>query len=397
MNATRTFKQRLIELGILAAILVVLVAVVVVSGIMPVSASGGHWAITDATLQFASKRSIQTNSLGIQVPPLDEPEMIRLGAATYESNCAWCHGSPLQLHPVVPAAMTPSPPSLIDPGDKWESRELFYIAKHGIMFTGMPAWPTQTRDDEIWPMVAFLQALGSMDAEQYAALLYSKAAPETIARGDQPSRGDQSTPSWMTSCVDCHGRDGRSVAGPRVPELQQLSREYIAMTLQAMREGKRPSGIMQPIVSRLSAQQVTEIAEYFGARQTERTSELVGDDTPSDQQTREAEVDENGNSVATADETFAAGLELIQHGSARRKIAACIECHGRHRSIASYPSLIGQSATYMRTQLELYADGSRQGGEASLMHDIADKLDEKERIQVSVAFSRFNETLNKEQ
>ncbi len=387
MNVTRTLKQRLIDLAVLILVVGVLVAVVVVSGIFPIKASSGHWAITDATLQFASKRSIQTHSLGIRVPPLDEPEMIRLGAATYASNCAWCHGSPLELHPIVPSAMTPHPPSLMDSSAKWKDRELFYIAKHGIMFTGMPAWPTQVRDDEIWPVVSFLQAMGTMDAHQYSQLLHSTT---TSTFGEV---GDSSQRSWLKSCLDCHGRDGQSVAGPRVPQLQQLSSEYITATLHAIGEGERPSGIMQPIVSRLNADQISDIAKFFGADQTEQPKDPAGESIQVGQAAKvEDETIATGNALAAgANNTAEAGMKLIQHGSADRKIPACIECHGRSHNVASYPSLIGQSSVYIQTQLDLYSNGTRKGGEAELMHAIADQLDEAERIQVADAFSRYRE------
>ena len=114
-------------------------------------------------------------------------------------------------------------------------------------------------------MVVFLQKLGELDAEKYAALLYSTTPPESS------SRKDPATPVWMSSCLDCHCREGQSVAGPRVPELQNLSREYIAMTLRALKEGERPSGIMQPIAARLRTEQVDEIAEYFGANSQRAT------------------------------------------------------------------------------------------------------------------------------
>mgnify|MGYP003298824914 CR=1 FL=1 len=32
---------------------------------------------------------------------------------------------------------------------KPKDAELFSIVKHGLKFTGMPAWPTQSRDDEV--------------------------------------------------------------------------------------------------------------------------------------------------------------------------------------------------------------------------------------------------------
>ena len=373
MNAHRTWKQRFIELAILVGVLVVAVLVVVASGIFPVRASDGHWAITEAFLQFASKRSIQTNSLNVETKPLDEPGMMRLGAATYASNCAWCHGSPSEPYPTVASAMLPRPPHLVNAAIDWDNHELFYIAKHGIMLTGMPAWPTQARDDDIWPLVAFLHEMGNMDSQQYQLLL-GRTAHEPNQSIDVHSEAN-----WMKACVDCHGRDGRSVAGPRVPDLQNLSHEYIALTIQAMRSGERPTGIMQPIATRLSDTQVEEVARYFSGLAKGQNDK-----------------ERNASSISGESDLVAEGMKLVNEGDAARKIPACIECHGLERSSASYPSLLGQSTVYIESQLKLYADGSRLGGEAKLMHDIADKLSEKQKKEVAAAFQflRYGQLAN---
>jgi hypothetical protein len=55
--------------------------------------------------------------------------------------------------------MTPHLPYLPPVIPARQPDELFYIVKHGIKFTGMPAWPAQQRDDERWAMVAFLRRL----------------------------------------------------------------------------------------------------------------------------------------------------------------------------------------------------------------------------------------------
>jgi hypothetical protein len=49
---------------------------VVVSGIMPITASSGHWPITAWFLHFSMQRSVGTHSLGIDVPTLDDPKLI---------------------------------------------------------------------------------------------------------------------------------------------------------------------------------------------------------------------------------------------------------------------------------------------------------------------------------
>ncbi len=50
------------------------------SGIVPIKASSGHWAITDWFLHFAMRRSIATQSLGIESPALDGPGLVLKGA-----------------------------------------------------------------------------------------------------------------------------------------------------------------------------------------------------------------------------------------------------------------------------------------------------------------------------
>jgi Cytochrome C oxidase, cbb3-type, subunit III len=73
--------------------------------------------------------------------------------------------------------MTPPPPYLPPRIPKWEPNELFYIVKHGIKFTGMPAWPALDRDDEVWAMVAFLRQFPKLDADEYRRLAQGEAAP----------------------------------------------------------------------------------------------------------------------------------------------------------------------------------------------------------------------------
>ena len=51
----------------------------------------------------------------------------------------------------------------------WSDEELFWIVKNGFKYTGMPAWPAQGRDDEVWAQVAFC-ALSRHTAATYAIL-----------------------------------------------------------------------------------------------------------------------------------------------------------------------------------------------------------------------------------
>ncbi|HEY5811862.1 MAG TPA: cytochrome c, partial [Terrimicrobiaceae bacterium] len=164
----------LLGFGLLAGIGGLLV---VVSGLVPIAASSGHWPITEWFLKFAMNRSVSTHSLGIHTPPLNDPDLVVKGGAYYEIGCRPCHGSPGLAQPRIASRMVPPPPDLVRRAGELEARELFYIVKHGVKFTGMPAWPSLQRDDEVWAVVAFLKTLAHLDKEAY----------QQLVRGHSPS------------------------------------------------------------------------------------------------------------------------------------------------------------------------------------------------------------------
>src|SRR5687767_11151058 len=171
-------------------------ALVVVSGVIPIKASSGHWAITERLLDFAKVRSVSTYSLTVEAPPLDDEALILRGATHYENGCASCHGGPGGGVPPVMAAMTPPPPALPEGLSRYTPEQLFTIVKHGIKFTGMPAWPVQERDDEVWAVVAFLRRMPDLDAAGYRRLAHGDA--DAVAGADPPR-------AVADVCSRCHG------------------------------------------------------------------------------------------------------------------------------------------------------------------------------------------------
>lgn len=347
-------KRRLIDLMILIGIFLVVSVLVIVSGIVPVKASGGHLPGLAWLLEFASGRSIATHSVGIVVPRLDTPELIQLGAVAYQSNCQWCHGSPREPKPIVPSRMFPAPPYLPDVLEQWKPEELFTIVNHGINFAGMPAWPTQDREEEVWAVVAFLTEFQRMNGNEYHRLL---------SRDKDSDDDTQSELIVGKNCVSCHGYPGEESIAPLVPKLDRLSAEYLRNAIHAYATGVRPSGFMEPIAARLSDADIEQIVEEYAA------------DTPR----HEIEVPmTNGRGVELA-------KQLIFHGDSHAKIPACIKCHdsdseSRHQD---YPDLSGQPAEYLERQLELFAKEVRNGPQASIMYKIATKLSDEQRQAVA--------------
>jgi cytochrome c553 len=334
----------------LASVVAVGAAIVVVSGIVPIKASSGHWRITAGLLEFAKSRSVATHSLGITSPDLDDDGLIRRGAGHYETGCYPCHGKPGTNVPPVMAAMTPSPPTLSRIG-RFTPSELFVIVKHGIKFTGMPAWPAQQRDDEVWAVVAFLRRLSALDAGTYRQLAQGDGAPPDAA--PRPVRD---------LCWRCHGADGTGRGPSAFPSLAGQHSAYLYASLRAFATRTRFSGIMGGVAATLSDDQMREVAAYYES--------LAGNETR-----------RTGDVPAAARGAIIAG-----RGIADRDIPACVECHGPHAlpKNPAYPRLAGQHARYLRSQLQLLKERRRGGtSNVDLMHVFIDRLTASEISDLS--------------
>ncbi|EMB13765.1 c-type cytochrome [Rhodopirellula europaea] len=333
--------------------------VVLVSGVVPVKASSGHWQITRWFLNFASDRSVSFHSRGTQ-PPEDSGLMdARLGAEIYKTNCRFCHGLPGQEQPPVAKGMTPTPPRLDRSLLEKEPRELHYIIQHGIKFAGMPAWPVPTRSDEIWPVVAYLRQALEENREAFDA---ERSENDLAALAKLPV---------LQACVDCHGVDGVSRAGKQVPHLTGQAEGYLRLSLLAFRSSERNSGVMMPVCHALTDQEIDALSKHY--------HETVSTNLPA---SLEAEVADHA--------TIERGRELAMNGDRGRKIPSCQKCHGpdAENRRDEYPNLAGQSKWYLQRQLELFQKRVRGGAQtARLMHPIADKLSEQERSDLATFYA----------
>ena len=121
------------------------------SGIYNVGASRGHFALVELALSFVMRNSVETHALTVPSPPrLNDPDLEILGAGQFHRGCAPCHGAPGQRPNAIAQSVLPPPPDLTRRRNSWKDSELFWIVKHGIKYTGMPAWSSQDRDDEVW-------------------------------------------------------------------------------------------------------------------------------------------------------------------------------------------------------------------------------------------------------
>lgn len=168
-------KNILLTIFALLSLAFVGLAIFAHSGAYPVGADVPHFKATTDLLTYIRENSIESASAQIKVPDLSDPEMLIRGGSGYAAMCASCHLRPAQNESDLSRGLYPAPPNLANrakerlsnrPAD-YELARQFWIIKHGIKASGMPAWGITHDDQRIWDMVAFLQKLPQLTPEQY--------------------------------------------------------------------------------------------------------------------------------------------------------------------------------------------------------------------------------------
>ncbi len=315
---------------------------VVATGAIPIQASSGHWKVTSWVLDLIKRRSVHTYSRSIEVPALDHPALVARGAGHYERSCRACHGSPAAARPPLVMKMTPHPPFLPERIDRWDDAELFQIVKHGIKFTGMPAWTAPKRNDEIWAVVAFLRQLPLLSADRYWRL----------AVGEPRHPG--ASPPIIEMCAACHGADGRGRDGGAFPTIAGQNAPYLRRALDAYASGQRHSGMMGSIAAAMDPGTRDALISYYSRLAPAVARGAAGDAA-------------RGEAIAT-------------RGIPERRIPACLECHQPDADQnREYPVLDGQHAEFLLQQLQLFNEDARGGSQnASIMRPIAMRLTPEE-------------------
>ncbi|MES1945349.1 cytochrome c family protein [Salinisphaera sp. PC39] len=167
----KTFKAVVTTLVVLV-ILVPLAAVGFAwSGVYNVAATDEHWPITRWLLNTTVSRSVALRAEDIEVPDnLGERDRLLSGVNNYKEMCAGCHTPPGGEKSPVAKGLYPQPPELDHAAEEMNPAQLFWVVKHGIKATGMPAWGPTHDDDALWNIVALVEQFPGMSGQQYETL-----------------------------------------------------------------------------------------------------------------------------------------------------------------------------------------------------------------------------------
>ena len=176
--------------------------------------------------------------------------------------------------------------------------------------------------------------------------------PETIGRKDAVSIGRGAT--LAQRCAICHGPQGVSDANS--PNLAGQFAEVTYKELHDFKTGARVNVVMSPFAANMSEQDMKDVAAYYAYLPRVPSSK--------------------------ADEKVPPP-PIVVTGAPMRNIPPCGSCHGEIDYKAGSPWLGGQSAVYIKAQLQAFASGARRNDISQQMRNIARHMTAEEIDQVA--------------
>ncbi len=186
-------RKSLLTLSVLSGVAVAAVGGFIWSGLYNVGADDPHTRPVYALMQMMRERSIEARASKLQVPDLTDPARIVQGAGNYNAMCMGCHLAPGMPGTELSKGLYPAPPDLTK--TTVDAAEAFWVIKHGIKASGMPAWGKSMQDEYIWNMAAFLQELPKLSPEQYQANVASSGGHEHGGGETKPHGHAEATPA----------------------------------------------------------------------------------------------------------------------------------------------------------------------------------------------------------
>lgn len=196
-----------------------------------------------------------------------------------------------------------------------------------------------------------------------AALLFALGSNSGLAQGaGDAERGAQLA---AQKCTSCH-HAGREPTAPEQPRIAGQVASYLAVQLDILRSGIRPSRAMNEIASGLSDRDIEDLAAYWGG---------VGPAGPA----------WDGQDAFLVER----GRELFMAGNVGTGVIACVVCHGKQGqgvTELAIPRISGQAPAYLTALLQEFSAVPDFGQVSpNAMHIVASALGEAD-IRALVAY-----------
>jgi cytochrome c553 len=146
-------------------------------------------------------------------------------------------------------------------------------------------------------------------------------------------------------CAICHGSNRQGQVD--TPNLEGQPAAAVYKQLRDFKVAARTNAIMSPFAIRLSEQDMLDLAAYYSYLPRQSGSHL--------------------NPAITVP-------QIVARGAPMRNVPACSSCHGTTDAKLGTPWLDGQSAAYIKAQLQAFATGARRNDISEQMRNIARQM-----------------------
>lgn len=106
------------------------------------------------------------------------------GAEVYRTNCAFCHGLPLQAPSAASQGMFPHAPQLFTAKETVTDDPVgvsYWKVKNGIRLTGMPGFQKALNDQQMWQVSALMASADKLPPDVLRSLLPAVAPVNVIS------------------------------------------------------------------------------------------------------------------------------------------------------------------------------------------------------------------------
>jgi cytochrome c553 len=167
--------------------------------------------------------------------------------------------------------------------------------------------------------------------------------PQLFGAPDARSVGRGATLAMQ--CAICHGSNRQGQVD--TPNLEGQPAAAVYKELRDFNRAARTNAIMSPFAVKLSEQDMLDLAAYYSYLPRQPGS--------------------HPDPVVTTP-------QVVAHGAPMRNVPACASCHGTTDAKLGAPWLDGQSAVYLKAQLQAFATGARRNDISEQMRNIARQM-----------------------
>jgi cytochrome c553 len=146
-------------------------------------------------------------------------------------------------------------------------------------------------------------------------------------------------------CAICHGSNRQGQVD--TPNLEGQPGSSLYKQLRDFKVAARTNAIMSPFAVKLSEQDMLDLAAYYSYLPRQPGPHL---------------------------DSAAAAPQIVARGAPMRNVPACSSCHGTADAKLGTPWLEGQSAVYIKAQLQAFASGERRNDISEQMRNIARQM-----------------------